>query len=99
MKFKIQSIHFDADKNLVAFIEERMEKIGRLFDNIIDGEVFLRIEKSNHLDNKVAEIKIQIPGKILFSKEQSKSFEESVDLAIEAMRKQISKHKDKLKGI
>ena len=99
MKVKVQSIHFDADQKLIDFVEEKVEKLRHYYDNITDSEVFLRLEKNDSHQNKVAEIKINTPGKTLFAKEQSKSFEEATDSAVEALRKQISKHKEKTKGM
>jgi len=98
MKLKVQSIHFDADKKLLSFIQERVDKLLHFYEDIIDGEVFLKIEKAEPAENKVTEIKINIPGKVLFAKEQCKTFEEATDLAIEALRKQINKHKEKVRG-
>ena len=95
MGVKVQSIHFDADKKLVSFIEERVDKLNQFFDHIVDTEVFLKLDKADNNENKVAEIKLAIPGKDLFAKKQSKSFEEATDEAVEALRKQIIKHKEK----
>lgn len=97
MGIKVQSIHFDADKKLVSFIESKVEKLNQFFDNIVDTEVFLKLDKSDNNENKVAEIKLAIPGKELFAKKQCKSFEEATDEAVEALRKQIIKHKEKIK--
>jgi putative sigma-54 modulation protein len=98
MKLKIQSIHFDADQKLLSFVQERVDKLIHFYEDILGGEVFLKLDKSNGQDNKIAEIKIQTPGKILFAKERCKTFEEATDTAIEAMRKQITKHKEKMRG-
>lgn len=95
MGIKVQSIHFDADKKLVSFIEGRIGKLNQFFDNIVDTEVFLRLDKADNNENKVAEIKLAIPGKDLFAKKQCKSFEEATDEAVEALRRQIIKHKEK----
>lgn len=94
MDIKVQSIHFDADKKLVGFVEERVTKLSHYYDKIIGGDVFLKLESADR-DNKVAEIKIKLPGKDLFAKKQCKSFEEATDEAVEALRRQISKHKSK----
>ena len=61
----------------------------------MSGEVFLRVDKANDDSNKVAEIKIKIPGSELFAKKQCASFEEATDLAVDALRKQIQKTKKK----
>ncbi len=99
MKIKVQSIHFTADKKLLKFVEEKVDKLFQFYDSIIDSEVYLRLDKSDNTENKITEIKINTPGKTLFAKEQCKTFEEATDVAIEALRKQITKQKEKLRGV
>lgn len=94
MEIKVQSIHFDADQKLVSFVEERLSKLTQYYDKIIGSDVFLKLEPADR-ENKVAEIKLTIPGKDLFAKKQCKSFEEATDEAVEALRRQINKHKSK----
>jgi putative sigma-54 modulation protein len=96
MDIQVHSVHFTADKKLVDFVNEKVGKLELFFDNIIATEVFLRLDKSQDGENKIAEVKILIPGKELFAKKQCKSFEEAADLAVEALRKQVNKHKEKL---
>ncbi|MCB0803581.1 MAG: ribosome-associated translation inhibitor RaiA [Flavobacteriales bacterium] len=95
MKLKIHSIHFDADQKLEAFINERVNKLDQYFDKIIEGEVFLRLDKADDKKNKITEIKLNVPGGELFVKKQTKSFEESTDVAVEALRRQVRKFKEK----
>jgi putative sigma-54 modulation protein len=99
MDINIHSIHFDADKKLINFIENKVNKLIQFYDNIIGAEVFLRLENDQSTENKVAEIRLDIPGSDIFAKKRSKSFEESVDNVIEALRKQITKHKEKQRGL
>ena len=95
MRFKVHSIHFDADAKLVDFVNEKTEKLDQVFDKIIDGEVFLRLDKADSANNKIAEIKLRVPGKEFFAKKQCKTFEEATDTAVEAMQRQLKKHKGK----
>ena len=95
----IQSIHFDADKKLLDFISERMEKLKHFYDNIIRSEVFLKLDKSDSAENKIAEIRIHIPGQELFAKKQCKTFEEAIDVSIDALTRQVIKHKEKVKSL
>jgi len=97
MDIKIHSIRFDADAKLLEFITSKIRKLIQFYDDIIGAEVYLRLDHSQDLENKVAEIKLSIPGNGLFAKKQSKTFEESTDLCVEALRRQIRKHKTKLK--
>jgi len=96
---KINSVHFDADKKLIEFIQERVNKLSIYYDKIIDSEVILKVENSHDTENKVAEIKLLIPGNDIFAKKQCKSFEEATDMAIEALRRQLKKHKEKVRNI
>jgi putative sigma-54 modulation protein len=96
MEIKVHSIHFDADQKLISFIQEKMSKLEQYYDNILGGEVYLRIDKSDNAKNKVAEIRLLTPGKEMFAKKQCKSFEEATDLAAEALRRQVRRKKGKL---
>lgn len=95
MDLKVHSIHFKADQKLIDFVNEKVEKLQLFFDHIIVGEIFLRLDKNSEKENKVAEVKIMMPGKELFAKKQCKTFEESVDLCVDALRTQVKKHKEK----
>lgn len=95
MKISVQSIHFDADKKLLGFIQKKADKLDQFFDQIISAEVYLKLENTEDEGNKITEIKLNIPGVQLFAKEQCKSFEEATDLAIESLRRQVDKHKTK----
>jgi putative sigma-54 modulation protein len=97
MNIKINSLRFSPTKQLENFVEEKINKLGHFYDEIIAAEIFLKLENTQNEENKVSEIKIEIPGNELFAKKQSKSFEESTDSAIEALKKQITKHKNKRK--
>ena len=97
MDIKINSVRFDADIKLIDFIKSKVSKLIQFNDDIIAAEVFLRLENSQDMENKITEIKIDIPGNNLFAKKQSKTFEEATDLAVDALRKQVKKKKDKLR--
>jgi len=95
MKITVQSIHFNADKGLLEFIQKKVDKLETFYDNIINGEVYLRLENVEDEANKITEIKLMLPGNQIFAKEQCKTFEEATDLVVESLRKQIDKHKRK----
>jgi putative sigma-54 modulation protein len=95
MEIKIQSIHFDADQKLLSFIEEKVGKLSHFYGGILRSNIFLRLDKSDVSTNKVAEIKLNVPGNDLYVKRQCKTFEEAIDTGIEALSRQIKKYKDK----
>ncbi|MFN8134568.1 MAG: ribosome-associated translation inhibitor RaiA [Bacteroidales bacterium] len=98
MKVNINSVHFKTDKKLDSFITEKVEKLSDLYDGIIGSEVTLRVNNNEDHENKIAEIRLLVPGNDLFAKKQCKSFEEATDIAVDALRKQLTKHKEKQRG-
>jgi len=99
MKIKINSVRFKADKKLEDFVSEKVSKLENYFEGVISSEVTLRLDKNMQMGNKVAEIRINIPGNDLFARKQAASFEQATDIAVEALRKQITKHKEKKRGL
>jgi len=99
MDIKIHSIRFDADKKLIDFINSKVKKLIQYYDNIIGVEVFLRLEKNQGTENKLAEIRLDTPGSDIFAKKKSKSFEESIDNSLEAIKRQLTKFKEKQRGV
>jgi putative sigma-54 modulation protein len=97
MNIKINSLRFSPTHKLESFVEGKVQKLDQYYDGIIGAEVFLKLENTQNPENKVAEIRLEIPGNELFAKKQSKSFEESTDNAIDALKKQITRHKNKRK--
>jgi len=97
MKLQVHSIHFNADRRLIDFIQSKLDKLETFYDRLVDGEVFLRINNEG-IENKTVEIKLKVPGSQLFAKEQARSFEAATDLATEALRAQLKRFKTKIKN-
>ena len=99
MNIKINTVRFSADQRLEKFVHQKVKKLVQFYDDIIGAEVFLKLGNTPGIGNKITEIRIDLPGNELFAKKQSKSFEQSTDNAIDALKKQITKHKEKIRGL
>ena len=99
MNIQIHSVRFDADKKLIDFVHQKLEKLTQYGEDIVNAEVYLRLNKNQDRENKISEIRLELPGGPLFAKKQSKTFEEATDDVIEALKKQITKHKQKKRGV
>jgi putative sigma-54 modulation protein len=97
MKLQVHSIHFDADRKLVDFIQRKLDKLETFYDRLLDGEVFLRLNNEG-VENKTVEIKLNVPGSQLFAIEKAKSFEAAADLAALALKMQLKKFKTKIQN-
>ncbi|UYZ62806.1 ribosome hibernation-promoting factor, HPF/YfiA family [Hymenobacter weizhouensis] len=96
MKVQTQSVHFDADQKLLDFIQKRLDKLETFYDRVIEGEVILRLNNKDGINNKTVEVKLHVPGATLFSQEDAASFEAATDAAADNLKRQITKHKEKL---
>lgn len=95
MTVNVNSVHFKASEALENYITTRLEKMTILYDGIVGSEVSLKLDNTDTPVNKIAEIRLKINGNELIAKKQAQSFEEASDLAIEALRRQLIKHKGK----
>ncbi len=95
MKVFVQSVNFNADKKLVDFVERKAMCLEKYHDKIIDAEVFLKVQKTSEKENKITELKINIPGSELIVKKETKTFEEGISIVADSMKRQLKKSKEK----
>tara|TARA_R110002072_G_scaffold302811_1_gene488908 strand:- start:263 stop:568 length:306 start_codon:yes stop_codon:yes gene_type:complete len=99
VKLNVRSVNFDADIKLVDFIQARINKLTQFFDQIIEADVYLKVDNNHEVENKTAEIRLYIPGNDLFAKKTAKNFEAASDEVVEALRRQAKKRKEKVRGV
>ena len=98
MEVKIKAIHFDATEKLEEFINKKAQKLARRNESIATFDVTLKVVKPETAMNKEAAIKLLVPNADeLFASKVADTFEEAVDLAIDALDRQLVKIKDKKK--
>ena len=95
MKVMINSVHFKADQKLEDFITLKVEKLCSKYSEVINAEVNLKLDNTDTPENKIADIRLILKGDDLYASKQSKSFEESVDACVDALKKQLEKYKGK----
>ena len=95
MNINFQSVNYNADSKLIEFAEKRIKKISQFYLNIIDVFVYTKVENTNDRINKLAELKIGIPGDDVVVKKIAKSFEEAINLAADSAERILKKYKEK----
>jgi putative sigma-54 modulation protein len=96
MNVNIQSVHFEADRKLIEYVNRKLEKLTNFSDRIIQVNVFLKLDNVVHaIKDKIAEIRVHIPRRSFFVKSTSKSFEDSFDEAFDSLVVQIKKNKER----
>ena len=95
MEIRIQSIHFDATEQLQAFIQKKVSKLEKYYEDIKKVEASLKVTKPETAENKEAGVKVLVPNGEFYASKICNTFEESVDVCIEALEKQLVKYKEK----
>lgn len=89
MEIKIQSIHFDATEKLQAFIDKKVAKLEKTFEDIQKVDVQCKVVKPATAQNKEVSLTVTVPGSTLFVEKTSDTFEESTDLCVDSMKVQL----------
>lgn len=96
MNVNIQSVHFDADRKLIEYVNRKLQKLENFSDRIIQVNVFLKLDNVVHIvKDKIAEIRVHIPRHNFFVKSTSKSFKESFDDALGSLVTQLKRKKER----
>ena len=99
MEIRIKSIHFDATEKLQEFINKKVEKLQKSYEDIQKVEVQLKVEKPAAALNKTTSLTVTAPGNTLFVEKTCDTFEEGVDLCLDAMKVQVTKFKEKQRNL
>lgn len=95
MEAKIKAIHFDITDKLVSFINKKIDKLSRRFEAISEVEVTLKVVKPETAMNKEASVKILVPPAAdLFASKTADTFEEAIDICLDALERQLEKNKN-----
>ena len=97
MKVNAQSVNFNADDKLIQFVQNRLNKLDMFYDKVISSDVYLKLDNTSSKENKIAEIKLNIPRDKFVIKKQCKSFEEAIDSACSSLERKLKKRKEKLR--
>jgi putative sigma-54 modulation protein len=91
MQVSITGHHVDVTDSLKAHVEEKISKLKRHFDNVVDVHVILTVEK---LEQK-AEATVQISGAKLFADDIQEDMYVAIDNMVDKLDRQIVKFKEK----
>ena len=95
MEVRIQSIHFDASEHHQVFSQKKVAKLEKYYDDIKKVEVSLKVVKPETAENKEAGVKVIVPSGDFYASKICDTFEEAIDLSVEAIEKQLVKYKEK----
>lgn len=96
MKVYMQAIGFSANESLEDYLNEKLSKLDNYFDQIVAANVFLKLDNNNSKDNKIVEVKLEVPGDDIVVTKNGVEFTEAIDLAMDTLKRLVIKKKEKM---
>jgi len=94
MNKSIKSTNFNIREDLKEHSENKIDSLS-IFEPI-STDLLLKLENSDN-ENKKAELDVKLKGHTFFAEHTSESFEKSINKVVSKVRKQMVKHKEKIK--
>lgn len=96
MNISVKSVHFHADAKLVDYVQQKLERLNRYFDRAVEAEVHLKLQDTgSQVHEKIAEVKIHVPGGWMMDKRSGKTFEAAITASADALKRQLTRHKER----
>lgn len=98
MEVKIKAVNFDATEKLQEFATKKVEKLSKSHEDIQKVEVQLKVVKPATALNKETSISIHMPGAPVYVEKTCDTFEEGIDLCVDALKVKLAKIKEKTRN-
>ena len=98
MRVLTRSVNFKADQKLLDYVDKKVSKLEQFFEGIIEAEIFFKLENSGQIKDKITEIRLKVPGDTLIAKDTQKTFESATDKAVDVMKRNLKRYKEKLQS-
>jgi len=97
MNLKISGHHLEITPSLREYVESKLERIKRHFDNVIDVTVILTVDSLTEKDKRQrADINLNLRGKDLHVESEAQDMDAAIDLLMDKLDRQVLKHKNKI---
>ena len=97
MNISVKSVHFHADEKLLAYVDQKLSRLNRYFDRAVEAEVHLKLQDTGgSIHEKIAEVKIHVPGGWMMDKRTGKTFESAITASTNALKRQLTRYKERI---
>lgn len=96
MNLTISGHHLEVTPALRGYVQSKLERISRHFDQVVDIKVLLTVDNLKEKDlRQRAECNIHVKGKDLFAESAHADLYAAVDELADKLDRQVLRHKDK----
>ena len=94
MSLNISGRHLEITPAIREYVLNKMARISRHFDNVIDTQVVLSVEKLEH----TAEVTMRLRGKDIHCEAKDENLYAAIDLLADKIDRQVIKYKTKVQN-
>jgi putative sigma-54 modulation protein len=91
MNLNLSGHHLDITPALRTYVQEKLGRVTRHFDHVIDAHVVLSVDKLR----QKAEVTLHVRGKDIHCASEDADLYAAIDLLIDKLDRQVLKYKDK----
>lgn len=95
MNLIIHGHHVEVTAALRGYVEDKMERIRRHFDHVIEADVLLSVQ--DKLRQK-AEIRLRVRGSNLYAEQTEEDMYAAIDGLMDKLDRQVLRHKDRTRN-
>ena len=97
MNLTISGHHLDVTQAIREYVQAKLERITRHFDQVIDIAVILTVDNLTEKEKRQkAEINLRLAGKTVYVESSSQDLYASIDTLMDKLDRQVMKYKDKV---
>jgi putative sigma-54 modulation protein len=94
MNLSITGRHLDITPAIREYVMNKMARVSRHFDNVIDTQVILSIDRLNH----TADVTMRLRGKDIHCEATDENLYAAIDLLADKIDRQVIKYKTKVQN-
>ncbi len=94
MNLSITGRHLDITPAIREYVTEKLARVARHFDNVIDTQVILSIEPLKH----TADVTMRLRGKDIHCEASDENLYAAIDLLADKIDRQVIKYKSKIQS-
>ncbi|GGX87975.1 ribosome-associated translation inhibitor RaiA [Massilia dura] len=99
MNLTISGHHIDVTPAIREYVQSKLERVRRHFDQLIDVSVILSVDNLTEKEKRQkAEINLRMSGKTVFVESVAHDLYAAIDTLIDKLDRQVMKHKDKVQN-
>ena len=94
MQYSVTFRHMEPSDNLKEYSHDKLLRLEKYLDAVIDAEVVMTVEKFRHK----AEVLVVSDGLKIKAEEETEDMYSAIDMVVDKLEKQVKRHREKLKG-